>query len=626
MIHVPQSDDRWLIVPGSAVAVGIDRDLTLNIYEGNPAVCTWQSSPLSRPTAFVRVDACDDPVVVPLGDSADRQSSEYCDDSGHRGQRSRLRGLPGVDVELELIYAVDDEGELLLQVEQTGGKDTVQRITGLYDWVLTPAPDAYVLAPRGSGYLIRADQPDAAQVEGFFGTAHSMPLFGIVRGDRSQYQIVETWWDAQLIVKHTPGQDTLLSLVWDASLGALSYARRVLIRLGQRVDHVGMAKGYRQYLIERGAFKTLKERSKTLPVLAKHLSGMEYRWPPWPKTEQDIERLRANIRGFQDAGLPISFFFPKWPARGVDHSGIIDGGWQGYIHPSPMPGGWPAAVKLLDVVHALGCTVKVMVMPHIYYDDAPAWDPAKATGLEGMPHISDHHALWMIRKVHDFITEKDFEIDAMYFDGHSAYYGHDEHQGRSRREGFEAQLAQFDETRRRGIIPGGELARAWAIPGCDYFFFTDWSDDRLRHGEPVPVFQLVFHDCYGAHFSGGGYSKEGMDFDWSEDRHPRLYELMYAAVPSHNWLPGGRREIDAADWDSDRMNRRLKWLKRWHGFYQAVCYAEMTSHQFLNDQRTLQRVEFANGVTADFDLQQGLFCVQGVEGFTGDWEKPEKVE
>jgi len=97
-------------------------------------------------------------------------------------------------------------------------------------------------------------------------------------------------------------------------------------------------------------------------------------------------------------------------------------------------------------------------------------------------------------------------------------------------------------------------------------------------------------------------------------------------VPSHNWLPGGRREIDAADWDSDRMNRRLKWLKRWHGFYQMVCYAEMTSHQFLNDQRTLQRVEFANGVTADFDLQRGLFCVQGVQGFTGDWEKPEKVE
>ena len=60
------------------------------------------------------------------------------------------------------------------------------------------------------------------------------------------------------------------------------------------------------------------------------------------------------------------------------------------------------------------------------------------------------------------------------------------------------------------------MARFWCIPNCDYFFYTDWSSDRLTNGhvrgdagpigEPVPLFELVFHDCYIAGFSGGGYA------------------------------------------------------------------------------------------------------------------------
>ena len=170
-------------------------------------------------------------------------------------------------------------------------------------------------------------------------------------------------------------------------------------------------------------------------------------------------------------------------------------------------------------------------------------------------------------------------------------------------------------------MPGAELARFWCIGPCDFFFFTDWSADRLRNGEPVP---LVFHDGYGAHFSGGGYYDEGK-YDWYEDRHPRLYELMYAAMPSHNWLPGGSRDVQPADWGTEDMDRRLRWLIRWHKFYQAVCYSEMLTHQFLNSARSLQRVNFAGGISAEFDLSKGLFRVEGVEGFSGQWEAPEEI-
>ena len=174
-------------------------------------------------------------------------------------------------------------------------------------------------------------------------------------------------------------------------------------------------------------------------------------------------------------------------------------------------------------------------------------------------------------------------------------------------------------------MPGAELARFWSVSDCDFFFFTDWDRDRLRNGEPIPLLQLVFHDCYAAHFSGGGYYDEGR-YDWYADRHPRLYELMYAAMPSHNWLPGGSRPvIEADDWETEAMKRRLEWLRRWHAYCQKVCHAEMLVHRFLSPDRNLQRVEFAGGVTAEFDLAQGRHRVQGVPEFSGDWETPPDI-
>ncbi len=625
---IPDNANHWLSLTGRTASVGVDHDLTLNAYVGETGELAWQSSAATKPTAHVLVDGADQTVAVSFGGADERRVEDYSDKAGRRGKRARLSGWADVDVQIEVVYAIDDEGELLVQIEQVGGADVVQRVSGLYDWQLTPAADAYMLVPRGSGYLIRADQPGEAEVAGMFGSNHSMPLFGIVRGEQSQFQIVDTWWDAHLSVKHTPGQGIDLSLDWEASLGKLTYARRLLIRFGKNIDHVGMARGYRNYLIERGEFKTLKERAETLPALEKYLGGVEYRWPHWPETEQQIEHLRTNITEFQNAGVPISFFYPKWPCKGLsgdDRPSSYDAGWQGYIHPDPMPGGWAKAAKLLSIVHELGCTAKVMLTPHIFKDDAPGWDPQKSSGISAMPHLSDNYAQWMINEVHDAIEKNGFNIDAMYFDGSAAYAGHNEHQGRSRREGFEAQVAQFDETRRRGIIPGAELARAWAIPACDYFFFTDWSSDRLRNGEPVPVMPLIFHDCYGAHFSGGGYYNEGT-YDWYEDRHPRLYELMYAAVPSHNWLPGGSREIALDDWGTDKMKSRLSWLRKWHRYYMAIRYSQMTNHQFLNDERTLQRIEYANGAAAEFDLDKGMFRIEGIEGFSGEWETPDVVE
>ena len=48
--------------------------------------------------------------------------------------------------------------------------------------------------------------------------------------------------------------------------------------------------------------------------------------------------------------------------------------------------------------------------------------------------------------------------------------------------------------------------------------------------------------------------------------------------------------------------------------------SDMTSHEFLSPDRSGQRVVFANGAGAEFDMTANRYRVTGVAGFHDDWE------
>jgi hypothetical protein len=270
----------------------------------------------------------------------------------------------------------------------------------------------------------------------------------------------------------------------------------------------------------------------------------------------------------------------------------------------------------------------------VEYDEA-RW-PVDDKGQK-LATLSTHDAADRLRRMLDNFQARGLKLDVLYFDGYAAHTAPPEDFSPShpvtRRQVFEGQNECFAETRRRGIIPGGELARFWCLADCDYFFFTDWSQDRLTNtftkgatgpvGEPIPLFQLVFHDCYIAGFSGGGYALYSPGYDWWADRTPRLYELLFTAAPAYNWLPNG--PVPIPDWDNEKTRRTLAWLKRWSVYYRAIATSEMVSHRFLSPDRRKQRIEFANGVAAEFDLTANCFRVIGLPGFSGEWEKPEEL-
>jgi len=160
-------------------------------------------------------------------------------------------------------------------------------------------------------------------------------------------------------------------------------------------------------------------------------------------------------------------------------------------------------------------------------------------------------------------------------------------------------------------------------------YFTDWSSDRLCNtpvqgapapvGVPIPLFQLVFHDCYMAGFSGGGYAVYSPGYDWWENRTPRLYELLFASTPAYNWLPGG--SVPIGDMDRVDVKQHLAWLKLWNVYYQAIAASEMISHRFLSADYMVQQIEFANGVIGEFNMITDEFRIVNIDGFDEDWRK-----
>ena len=636
---------------GERTKVVLNADLSISVL-GRDGEMMWRSSESSLPAVVVGRGGARH--TVSLGGAATVSTSAF-GDGAYRGHTIRLSGLDGTDAVVEVALGIDASvDELLVQVAQVGGRDNVVAVEHFYRFEKLVSRGGYLVVPRGSGYIIPADCADALPGEAgkeptWIGGHWSLPMFGMVSEHASLCAIVDTWWDCQARVHHMPGDRSVVDFSWQASLGKLAYPRRLIMRLGKDMDYVAMAKVYRQYARRRGTLRTLEEKAEQTPAIRHYVKSVVYRWPGW--NSQESPAVLEDIRRMRQMGLDVVFFYPKWSALGFDREAgdfgakpdgdrSAEGGWQAYLLDDPVVGGWGTLVDLVDRVHELGALVQGMFVMRWHFKDAPDYSETRfARDEDG--NIVGGSCLWhnegayddvaRLKSALDHSTARGLKFDAMYFDGYTAFSPLPEdfsaQHPMTRKQKFEMQNEVFAEVRRRGILPGGELRRFWAVCDCDWSFYTDWAGDRqgnvasteITHpvGEPVPLCQLAFGDCCIAGFSGDAC---GPEYNWYPDRTPRLYELMYASQPCYNWLVPQTGFAPVPDWNDGTLKRRIKWLKTWSAFYQEVAMSQMVRHKFLCPDRRRQRVEFANGVVAEFDMTANAYRVEGMKGFTGDWE------
>jgi len=464
-----------LHLSGNAIDIQVDQNIGLTVSAKDGTLLA-QTSSSCLPTIMIRGEQMLAHSFLP----SDTQcvSADPWQKDRYQGYANSLRHFKELDVVLQFIIALNsDTDEVMVQAEQIGGRHTVVGIKHLYCFEKHVSEGGYMVLPHGSGYLVPAEctmeLPGKGSNSGFIGTHWSLPMFGFVGKNGASAIIVDTWWDCEVKADHVSNQMSALDFVWRPSLGRLAYPRRVIMRFDRQMDYVSMAKWYRRHAEKKGLIRTLKEKAAETPILYKYIKNILYRWYKWdtgdrwaeekdvPQDNSEIiAQSLSDVRRLQDMGFGINFFFPKWTKENYWEAFLLD--------QVKAKGGWATVANWADEIHRLNCPIQCF----INHRKGPTYD-----------------ALDRLRRALDNVASKGFNMDILYFDG----YASNDHlpdvddvdeidfYAVSRRQNFEAQNECFKETRRRGIIPGGEVARFWCMADCDYFFFTDWARDRLTN-------------------------------------------------------------------------------------------------------------------------------------------------
>ena len=154
----------------------------------------------------------------------------------------------------------------------------------------------------------------------------------------------------------------------------------------------------------------------------------------------------------------------------------------------------------------------------------------------------------------------------------------------TRRECLEHRLNCFDYMLARGILPSSEEVNDWATRSQ---VFCHWAPYG-KGGIPVPLFELVYHDCVLTPWMLGKGT-----YGMPEGQLGMLHALLCGGMPyiTDTALPEGG-ELD------DKLVR----CRVVSDFNQRVAFSELIKHELLTPDGAKRRSTFADGsvVTVDF--------------------------
>lgn len=401
-----------------------------------------------------------------------------------------------------------------------------------------PAKTGCTVLPRMQGILLPAqsyDTPQGGHYEGIiFERDAYMPMYGQIThaegfGAGWGYAaIFDTPYDAKYIFDHAPGGDTVITPLFIASLGRMGYKRSMLYKFETNCDHTRIAKIYRGYLDERGRLKTLREKFVRTPAaeyllgtpivhtgIAVHISPDSHYYHKEEPEKNDsytaFDERAKQLAALKEKGVErVYLHLDGWGAHGYDN-----------LHPSPFPpneaaGGAEGMKALSDTCRELGYRFGIHDQYRDYYYDAPDFDMENAVQNEDGSHpycdiwYGGKHT-WLCSKLapeyvrhnYDQFSELGIRIDGTYLDVFSVVFLDEcfnpAHRA-TREECAEARRACFELLNARNIITSSEEAVDCTVPSivlCHHapYFLEHENGEAKIAGVPIPLFNLVWHDC-----------------------------------------------------------------------------------------------------------------------------------
>jgi hypothetical protein len=483
---------------------------------------------------------------------------------------------------------------------------------------------SYTVLPRMQGTLIPAGTeirvPDGRiqERDGY------MSFFGQVRGGSGYIAVYDTPYDA-----HYAFGDDAVTPRFIPSLGVMRYKRRMIYTFyGQydQCDYNTFAKKYRSYIKYKGRLISLDQKMAANPAVARligtpivhegiavHINEKSNYYQPDQPEKNDyftaFDTRASQLRELSKRGVEKAYLhLDGWGRQGYDN-----------MHPDVFPphaaaGGAEGMKRLSDTCRELGFMFGIHDQYRDYYYDGDSFDMKNA--VENLDGSHPYYSIWYggphsflcaalapyyVRRNYDEFEKLGITIEGSYLDVFSVV-GHDECHSAdhpmTREQCAAARRECLDILTAKGIIPSSEETIDSVVPSlalchhAPYFTSNLGSSEAEPVGVPIPLFNLVYHDCivipwFGAKGKKGGWGIPGCD-----------------SAYLHALLNGGTiyYSINASKEDIEFGKTALNLHRR-------VATQEMISHEFVGEGYRRQRTVFADGTAVWVDFDSGEFGI-----------------
>ncbi len=463
-----------------------------------------------------------------------------------------------------------------------------------------------------------------------------------------------------------------------ATVSLCRAARSLRIDFLHHAGYVQIAEHYRRTARRRGLFVTLKQKVSRSSEVAKNIGALRFTVAPlWGRSAGAgwLDTIGAGQTRCDYTFTQVAEIAEHLKHQlGVDKAQLIVKAWtrRGYDmdYPDVFPaaevcGGNDALADASRRVQALGWLFGVHDNSVILFKEAASTDPADALmradgtrveGNIGVPRWRNYccsPACMIKSAARNYPRYKELlDLNFIYTDQIAALpivedFSPDH--PLTRRQAIEAYQSLIEFKRSYVPVIVSELMDEWAVPLFDAM--GSFMGNAHDYARPIPLFELIYRQCCNFDaWAWGSLAAQTIINCIAIGRMP------YLPFAQHNYLTDGL-EVDPEPGVYNPAGGRLRWDCSWlqgyhadnpffrgdHGWGQLHCadsnwydrfvrnvyeatsplnemtaHEAMTDHQFLADDRPVEKVTFANGVSivsnrsdADFQYESTLLPPMG---------------
>ncbi|HXK41751.1 MAG TPA: glycoside hydrolase [Anaerolineae bacterium] len=519
--------------------------------------------------------------------------------------------------EFKAVFTLEEQGaELSVAVTMDGA---MQRPLNFPLPFATRKGDRLIVPMNeGVGYPVHEEHQGLHRMIAYGGHGICMGFFGVADDATGAgwMCILKTPDDAAMDARKGADGMWVAGPSWDAQRGQFGYTRKARYVFFEAGGHVAMCKRYRAHARQAGLLVPFSEKVKRIPnidrligaaniwrmgkgagdpvALVKEMQALGMRRLLWsasgsPEQIKALRELPDVLVGRYDIYQDIMD-----PAH-HERVGYKHGDWVTEAFPHDINWAGPSAAQWRR-----GWRVKAKdgeMIPCAVICDSKALPYARARiakDLQAKPFTAR------------FI---DTTVAAPWFECYHPDHPMTRTQSRQHKMALLKLIGEF------GLVCGSETGHEASVPFCDYFegmlsigpyrvpdsgrnMLQVWDEvpenlAKYQVGEAyrLPLWELVYHDCAVAQWYWGDYNNK-LPKVW---RKRDLFNALYGTPPMYLF--------DGAQWEAKKAQFAASYQVA-TPVARATGYHEMTDHQILTPDRTVQRTVFANGVTVTVNFGQ----------------------